>query len=154
MSSYEKMIESFDGTRLYMKKDVPDNARAIAVVVHGLCEHQGRYDYVVEKLNENGIGAYRFDHRGHGRSDGERTYFSKFDEPIDDTNVIVDIAFEENPGVPVFLIGHSMGGYTVSLYGAKYTQKGLSGIVTSGALTHNCKSNGERMSENVDMRCC
>lgn len=45
------------------------------------------------------------------------------------------MAIEENPDIPVFLLGHSMGGFTVSLYGAKYPDKKLRGIITSGALT-------------------
>ena len=47
------------------------------------------------------------------------------------------MAIAENPGVPVFLIGHSMGGFTVALYGAKYPDKKLRGIITSGALTRD-----------------
>mgnify|MGYP000187614586 FL=1 len=78
------------------------------VIVHGLCEHQGRYDYFAEKLHEAGIGTYRFDHRGHGRSEGEETFYSDFNELLDDTNVVVDMAIEENPDIPVFLLGHSM----------------------------------------------
>lgn len=131
----EAMITSFDGTKLYFKKNEAENARAAIVIVHGLCEHQGRYDYFVQKLNEAGITTYRFDHRGHGRSEGEPTYYSDFNELLDDTNVFVDMAISENPSLPVFLLGHSMGGFTVSLYGVKYPDKRLRGIITSGALT-------------------
>ena len=64
----EKMITSFDGTQLYMKTETTADNKAIVVIVHGLCEHQGRYDYFAEKLHAAGYGTYRFDHRGHGRS--------------------------------------------------------------------------------------
>ena len=131
----ENMITSFDGTKLYLKKETAADNKAVIVIVHGLCEHQGRYDYFAEKLYEVGIGTYRFDHRGHGRSEGEETFYSDFNELLDDTNVVVDMAIEENPDIPVFLLGHSMGGFTVSLYGAKYPDKKLRGIITSGALT-------------------
>jgi len=63
----ETLIQSFDGTRLYLKTNVPSAPKAIAVVVHGLCEHQGRYDYITQKLNDRNFGVYRFDHRGHGK---------------------------------------------------------------------------------------
>ncbi|MEG1943598.1 MAG: alpha/beta hydrolase, partial [Angelakisella sp.] len=108
--------------------------RAITVIVHGLCEHQGRYDYMVEKFNAHGIGTYRFDHRGHGRSEGERTYYSDFNELPDDTHQVVKLAKSEHPNIPVFLLGHSMGGYCVALYGVKYPDM-VKGIVLSGALT-------------------
>ncbi len=130
----EKMIKSFDGTNLFMKTDIPSDAKAILVMVHGLCEHQGRYDGMVKLLNENKIGTYRFDHRGHGRSEGTETHLTTFNELLDDTNILVDIALLENSHLPVFLLGHSMGGFTASLYGAKYKDKNLKGIITSGAL--------------------
>ena len=130
-----EMISSFDNTQLYLNREVEKGCRAVAVIVHGLCEHQGRYDYFAELFHKAGIGTYRFDHRGHGRSEGERTYYGDFNELLDDTNVVVDMAIAENPDVPVFLIGHSMGGFTVALYGAKYSDKKLRGIITSGALT-------------------
>lgn len=134
-----EMIVSYDGTKLYFVKEVPKTPKAAAVIVHGLCEHQGRYDYFAGKLHEAGIATYRFDHRGHGRSEGERTHYTDFNELLDDTNVIVEKAIAENPEIPVFLIGHSMGGFTVALYGAKYPDKKLRGIIASGALT---KDNG------------
>lgn len=130
-----EMITSFDGTKLFLNKELADSAKAVAVIVHGLCEHQGRYDYMAQLFHKAGVSTYRFDHRGHGRSDGERTYYGDFNELLDDTNVVVDMAISENPDLPVFLIGHSMGGFTVSLYGAKYQNKRLKGIITSGALT-------------------
>ncbi|MBQ6602935.1 MAG: lysophospholipase [Eubacterium sp.] len=129
----EKMIQSFDGTKLYMKKETDAQNRAVAVIVHGLAEHQGRYDYVAERLHEAGIGTYRFDHRGHGRSEGERTFLNDYNELLDDTNVIVDMAIAENPDLPIFVIGHSMGGFTVAGYGVKYPDKRLAGFITSGA---------------------
>ncbi|MEY8356931.1 lysophospholipase [Lachnospiraceae bacterium 54-53] len=130
-----EMISSFDGTKLFFNREVIGGARAAAVIVHGLCEHQGRYDYLAKLFHQAGITTYRFDHRGHGRSEGERTHYDDFNQLLDDTNAVVDIALEENPDIPVFLIGHSMGGFTVSLYGAKYRDKNLRGIITSGALT-------------------
>lgn len=130
-----EMISSYDGTKLFLNREIPEGARAAAVIVHGLCEHQGRYDYFTESLQKTGIAVYRFDHRGHGRSEGERTHYDDFNQLLDDTNAVVDIALSDNPDIPVFLIGHSMGGFTVSLYGAKYPDKNLRGIITSGALT-------------------
>ena len=60
-----------------------------------------------------------------------RLFLFGFNELLDDTNVVVDMAIEENPDIPVFLLGHSMGGFTVSLYGAKYPDKSSGGIITS-----------------------
>ncbi len=132
----EPNFTSFDGTKLYTRKDIPADCKAIAVIIHGLCEHQGRYDYLVGLFNAKGIGTYRFDHRGHGRSEGERTYYNDWNEMIDDANAVVELAIAENSGLPVFVVGHSMGGFCSSLFGLKYPGK-VKGLVLSGGLTHD-----------------
>ena len=55
----EVFVESFDGTKLFFNRELVENARAAIVIVHGLCEHQGRYDYFAEKLHQAGISTYR-----------------------------------------------------------------------------------------------
>ncbi len=133
------MISSFDGTQLYLNKEVSGDNTCVAVIVHGLCEHQGRYDYLAELFHKSGIGTYRFDHRGHGRSEGETAYYNHYDEMLDDVGLVVDMALADNPDKPVFLVGHSMGGFAVSLYCVKHPDKRLTGVVTSGALTADNK---------------
>lgn len=123
----ESMITSFDGTKLYLKKETAADNKAVIVIVHGLCEHQGRYDYFAEKLHEAGIGTYRFDHRGHGRSEGEETFYSDFNELLDDTNVVVDMAIEENPGYS----GISSGTQHGRIYGFSVRSQ-ISGQKTPG----------------------
>ncbi len=136
MLKTEKMVSSYDGFQLFTRKDVPENVKAAVIVVHGLCEHLGRYEYLTEKLNAHNFSVYRFDHRGHGKSDGERAYLEDFNCLVDDTDFMMERAKAENPGLPVFLIGHSMGGFTVACYGAKYPGK-VDGLVLSGALTND-----------------
>lgn len=130
----ESYIASFDGTRLYLKANLPQNPRAIFVIVHGLAEHLGRYDYVTQKLLDKDFGVYRFDHRGHGKSDGKPVFYNDFNEMIDDVNFVVELAKKENPSLPVYLIGHSMGGLAVTTFGIKYPRK-VNGIIASGAVT-------------------
>ncbi|XOQ15518.1 MAG: Lysophospholipase [Shouchella clausii] len=143
MDSIETTIPSFDGTKLYFVKNLVDNARAAVVIVHGLCEHAGRYDYLTENLNARGFNVYRFDHRGHARSEGKRTFYSNFHQIIDDVNVMVDQALQESANIPVFVIGHSMGGFASTAFGTKYPGK-VKGIVLSGALTrYNTQVAGE-----------
>lgn len=143
MNTIETTISSFDGTTLYFSKNLVDKPKAAAVIVHGLCEHAGRYDYLTEKLNGRGFNVYRFDHRGHARSEGKRTFYSDFHHIIDDVNAIVDKALQESSGMPLFVIGHSMGGFASASFGTKYPGK-VKGIVLSGALTRfNTKVAGE-----------
>ena len=132
----ERMVPSFDGVELAVTIDTPENPKAVVVIVHGLCEHMGRYQYLTDKLLEHNIKVYRFDHRGHGKSGGKRYFYSNKDEIIDDTNFITDIAITENPQLCVFMIGHSMGGFAAAAYGTKYPGK-IRGLVISGGVTRD-----------------
>ena len=143
MNRIETTIKSFDGTQLYFSKDTAEDAKAAVVIVHGLCEHAGRYDELTMQLNKRGCNVYRFDHRGHARSEGERTFYSDFHQIIEDVNIVVERALQESSDLPVFVIGHSMGGFATSAFGTKYPGK-VKGIVLSGALTrYNTKVAGE-----------
>lgn len=132
----EWMEKSFDGMELFVSTSLPEDRKAVVVLVHGLAEHSGRYDYVVQKLNEAKIGLYRFDHRGHGKSQGEETHYDDFQAIIEDINYMVELAKKENPDLPIFLMGHSMGGFGVTAFATKYPQK-VKGIVVSGGLTRD-----------------
>ncbi|MDN6639929.1 MAG: lysophospholipase [Tetragenococcus sp.] len=130
-----RMIPSFDGTKLYSIKEMPKHEpKAIVLISHGLAEHASRYDALTNTLLDANYGVYRYDQRGHARSEGARTFFSDFNEMPDDAKVMVDLIKTENPGKPVYLIGHSMGGFTVVAFGTKYPNE-AAGIVISGAAT-------------------
>lgn len=94
----EKMVPSRDGTLLRLRKDTVDNPKALIVIAHGLCEHLNRYDYFTEKLNENGYSVYRYDQRGHGKSEGKKVFFHDFNEMPDDADVFIHMAREESNG--------------------------------------------------------
>ena len=132
--SEEKMIRSFDGTQLFTRKDTAEEQKAAVVIAHGLAEHLGRYDALAETLLQHNFTVYRYEQRGHARSEGERTFFKDFNEMPDDLKTIMDLAKEENGEQQVFLIGHSMGGFTAAAFGTKYPDE-AAGIVLSGALT-------------------
>lgn len=125
-------FNTFDGTKLFYSKDIVDSAKAVVVIVHGLCEHLERYNYFTKKLNDFGYTVYRFDNRGHGKSGGERGYIENFQDFFKDADKVVDMALEENKGLPVFMFGHSMGGFITAGYGMKYKNK-LKGQILSGA---------------------
>ncbi|MEY8000540.1 lysophospholipase [Clostridium sp. Mt-5] len=128
----EGKIKAFDGIELFYKKSLVEKPKAVLVVVHGLCEHLGRYNYFTEKLNDFGYNVYRFDNRGHGRSGGERGYVDDFQHFFDDADLFVNMAKIENKGIPIFMFGHSMGGFITAGYGMKYQNK-LNGQILSGA---------------------
>ncbi len=135
--SYVKYIESKDGTLLYTKvqtQEEPELARGTIVIVHGLAEHLGRYDDFAGTLIRSGFNVIRYDQRGHGHSSGEETFYLDHDEMTDDLGAIILYVRNHFQGQKLFLLGHSMGGHIVALYGTKYPGK-IDGYITSGGLT-------------------
>ena len=128
----EKTMKAEDGIEIFVTQNFVDRPRLLVVIVHGICEHSGRYAYTASRFNEWGYSVYRFDNRGHGRSGGERGYVESYERFIEDTDLVVQAARQENPGLPVFLLGHSMGGFISVAYGIKYPDR-LSGLIHSGA---------------------
>lgn len=105
--------------------------RWIAVLSHGYGEHVGRYEGVAARCNDADAVVYAADHLGHGRSDGQRALISDFEPVVDDLLLVVQHAASRHPGVPVVLIGHSMGG----MIAARFTQlhaDSLAATVLSG----------------------
>ncbi|WP_030935948.1 alpha/beta hydrolase [Streptomyces sp. NRRL S-646] len=108
-----------------------ERPRYLALVVHGYGEHAGRYEEVAGVLVEHGAAVFAPDHVGHGRSAGERVLVEDFEDVVGDVHLVAELARSVHPGVPVVLIGHSMGG----LISARYAQRhgdGLAALVLSG----------------------
>jgi alpha-beta hydrolase superfamily lysophospholipase len=126
-------IDAFDGTKLHVQKASPtDPPRATVIIVHGLAEHSGRYEHVISYLNAAGYVVWTFDLRGHGRSEGERTFVKSFDDYLRDLDLILTMARAELSSRPVFLLGHSMGGAIATLFTITY-RPALAGLLLSAA---------------------
>lgn len=113
---------------------LPDDTqtpRAVVIVVHGIGEHSGRYQHVAEYLTAQGFAVYSLDHRGHGRSTGERMFFDSFADPVNDLKQYVDRVQAENRDLPIFMYGHSMGSLISLLFALQY-QFDLRGLISSG----------------------
>ena len=121
-----------DGLNLYLRRDIPHRPRGIAVLLHSLGEHGGRYGAAAEKLSSAGYAVYRFDFRGHGRSDGPRGDVQSFQDYLSDVDAAVEHARKAFPALPLFLIGHSMGGLVAAAYAAEHPGS-VDGEVTTGA---------------------
>uniref|UniRef100_A0ABI0P1Y8 Monoglyceride lipase n=1 Tax=Bos taurus TaxID=9913 RepID=A0ABI0P1Y8_BOVIN len=100
-----------DGQHLFCRYWRPLSApRALVFVSHGAGEHCGRYDELAQMLVGLGLLVFAHDHVGHGQSEGERMVVSDFHVFIRDVLQHVDAVQKDYPGLPVFLLGHSMGG--------------------------------------------
>lgn len=94
--------------------------KAAIQLVHGLGEHAKRYDHVAAELNRHGYTVYADDHRGHGLTGKamiEKGITKKLGQlgpggmraTINQVHALTDLIHIENPNLPLFLFGHSLG---------------------------------------------
>ncbi|MFE0388600.1 alpha/beta hydrolase [Streptomyces bungoensis] len=103
----------------------------LVLVVHGYGEHAGRYGELAGVLTGYGAAVYGPDHIGHGKSAGERVLVEDFEEVVDDVHRAADLARAAHPGLPLVLVGHSMGGLIAARYAQRHRDE-LSALILSG----------------------
>lgn len=123
-----------DGLNIHCETNHVHSCKAVVIIVHGFAEHLGRYEYVTEFLNKAGYCVYRFDNEGHGKSDGLTGHLDDFMKYINTTDLIVEKVKEDYPDKPIYMLGHSMGGFIAAIYGIEFPDK-LNGQILSGAAT-------------------
>lgn len=103
------------GVHWYHQKSMPES---LLVVAHGMMETIERYHEMAEYLLTRDIFVYGHDHRGHGKTAGDQEHLGDLGEngwikAREDLKRVVNLARQDYPGVPVFLLGHSMGSFLV-----------------------------------------
>lgn len=120
-----------DGVKLFTQAWLPSGEpKAGIFLVHGLAEHSGRYAHVAEYLMARGFAVYAMDLRGHGQSEGLRSYIVDFRIWLEDLYVYFQSLRVNAPGLPWFVLGHSMGA-ALSLAFTHRHQDDLAGVVVS-----------------------
>jgi alpha-beta hydrolase superfamily lysophospholipase len=131
MEHSEGSFQGSGGLVLYRQSWRPDGpARAALALVHGLGEHSGRFQNIVNYLVPHGFAVHSFDLRGHGRSPGRRAYINSWDDYREDVRAFVRQVGQDEPDRPLFLMGHSMGGLIVLEY-VLHHPDGLRGVIAS-----------------------
>jgi acylglycerol lipase len=103
--------------------------RGAVVIAHGFNSHSGQYVEVAKHFVEADLAVYALDHRGRGRSEGERFHVEKFSDYVDDLATFIKRVKAREPGLPVFMLGHSAGGVISSLYALDH-QAELAGLIS------------------------
>lgn len=109
-----------NGCQIAAAKSVVPQAKGVVQIVHGIAEHKERYEPFCKYLNQNGYSVYLHDHRGHGGSRTEKPGYTTekngWKIMVDEIRILSDIIKNENPQLPLFLFGHSMGSFLVRTY--------------------------------------
>jgi acylglycerol lipase len=92
------------------------DVKAVLPIIHGLGEHSGRYMNVVNHFVPLGYVVYGLDHIGHGKSGGPREFVERFEDFSDTFTQYLAMVKQWQPGKPVFLLSHSIGGLIAAYY--------------------------------------
>jgi len=134
-------FKSEEGTEIYVYNWIPDeniNIKGIVQIAHGMAETAERYERFAEKLTKEGYIVYIHDHRGHGKTAktienlGHLAEKEGFKWLVEDVHQLSEIIKKENPYLPLFLFGHSMGSFVTQRYIMLYGQE-LKGVILSGS---------------------
>ncbi len=107
------------------------SSRAAICLIHGMGEHSGRYIALAESLTSQGIGVLALDLPGHGHSPGKKGAFPVEEKMLD----LIEAALQETStkfgNVPLFLMGHSLGGNLVANFALKRDTSAIKGVILS-----------------------
>lgn len=117
------------------------SVRAVVQLVHGLSEYSARYDAFAQFLSSQGFLVVSEDHMGHGRTaslSGERGCFTGgWKAVVADTYQLLEITRQENPDVPYFLFGHSMGSFIARTILIDHPDCAIAGCILCGTTWQN-----------------
>lgn len=140
MKKEEFYFDSRDNhSRIHAVRWTPDIENVVAVVqiVHGMSEYVERYEELAAFLTERGYVVTGDDHLGHGKSvpeEGLQGYFCEQDPAtvvVRDVHRLKKLTQEMYPGVPYFILGHSMGSFILRNYICRYGS-GIDGALIVG----------------------
>ena len=133
MKHRQERFQGQSGINLFSQSWHPESEpKAAMAIVHGVAEHSDRYQNLVDNLVDLGCALYAFDQRGHGRSEGQRSYIESWDEYRADLGTFLSLVREHQPTLPLFTYGHSMGALVILDY-LLHGFNGLTGVIVSGS---------------------
>jgi alpha-beta hydrolase superfamily lysophospholipase len=125
----EGTFESSGRVRVFFRSwHSSSRPRGIVAIIPGFNSHSGYYSWVGEQLASHDLAVYAVDLRGRGKSDGERFYVERFADYLSDVARLIGLANSREPGLPIFLLGHSAGGVLACLYALDYPGE-LTGLI-------------------------
>ncbi len=129
----ESQVVLSDQGERYRRSWLPPEPSRVMILVHGYAEHTGRYDEMAMHFAERGFAVHAYDQAGHGRTAGPRGHVDRFDRLPEEAARFVERVGLDHPGLPITLVGHSMGGLVVATACAEH-RPSVDRVVLSGPL--------------------
>jgi alpha-beta hydrolase superfamily lysophospholipase len=149
-------LAAADGSDITVYLWTGDQApNAVVQIAHGMGEHAGRYRRLARALTDSGYVVYANDHRGHGATAGSADHHGDLGPGgwsglVSDLGELGAIARREHPGVPLVLVGHSMGSFAVQGYLLDHSDD-VDGAVLSGTTAIDVVAPGIDPTKEVDL---
>lgn len=140
MENESLTFTSKGGEVIHYNKWIQENnitPKGVVQIAHGMAEHIDRYQSFAKVLTDEGYIVFGNDHRGHGKTAGSPENIGFFadedgwDVVVEDMHELTKIIKEENPDLPVFIFGHSMGSFLTRTYIQRYGKE-IKGVILSG----------------------
>ena len=131
-------LTSSDGLCLACARwDSQGPAHGVVQIAHGMGEHMGRYASTIEVLVAAGLAVYANDHRGHGLTARSPSHLGEFggggfELLVQDLVRLSELARDENPDLPLILLGHSMGSFAAERYIIDHSHE-IDGLILCGS---------------------
>ncbi len=106
----EGYFRGLNDSELFYQSWIVEKATGVIIVTHGLSEHSECYQRFANGLKPLNVNIYGWDLRGHGRSEGKRGVVYDFFDLCEDLKLFIKYVQDQQTDIPVFLLGHSMGG--------------------------------------------
>ena len=126
----EFYLERHAGQKIHCMHYVPENPHAVVMLSHGFVENAEKYKEIAYYFAKEGFSVYLPEHCGHGFSyrmteDESLVHLDNFERYVEDFIFVTKKAKEDNPGMKIYLYGHSMGGGIAAAVAARAWQRQL-----------------------------
>lgn len=123
-----RYLEREPGRKIFLLTYRADAPKGVLVISHGYTEVSVKYQETFYYLVKSGYTVYFPEHCGHGRSyrltkDPSLVHIDRWERYTQDLACTADLAARENPGQPLYLFGHSMGGGIAAALAAKEPER-------------------------------
>ncbi len=128
-----EILATHDGVQLYCQTYPCSHAVGVIMTVHDYGQHSGTYQSAHDRLVKQGFSVYTLDLRGHGKSPGRRAAIGKFDDFLEDLDLLYARVRDRESGRPLFLLGQGMGAL-IAMRFALTRRPNLHGLILCGRL--------------------